>query len=217
MFYDIMRVIGIITGYPAQLLFFKKKIYYENERAKGRTFRGGALVVSNHFNPLDYVANVFVFFPRKLCVVASEDAFRNKLQSFGMKFWGGIQANRVTGNMSFIRESINEIKKGNLVQIFPEGHNTPDGKIHPFYPSYVLIPLHSKAPIIPVVTDGNYGLFKRTHIIVGEAIDLSEHIEGKRHTSEELHGLNDMVFNRVLELREELERRKNEEKRGKKN
>ena len=30
MFYDIMRTIGLILGYPLQLLFFKRKTYYEN-------------------------------------------------------------------------------------------------------------------------------------------------------------------------------------------
>ncbi len=214
MFYDIMRVIGIITGYPAQLLFFKKKIYYENERAKGRTFRGGALVVSNHFNPFDYVANVFVFFPRKLYVVASEDAFRNKLQSFGMKFFGGIQANRVTRSMSFVKESVRQIKKGKLVQIFPEGHNTPDGTIKPFYPSYILIALRAKSPIIPVVTDGNYGIFKRTHIIVGEKIELYEYLPDGEYTKEDILRLNDIVFDKVLKLRVELEDRKS--RKGKK-
>ena len=204
--YDIFRWIGVVTGYPFKWLYFKNKIYYETKNVPKRV-RGGALVISNHFNPLDYVLNVYVFFPRKLYIVASEHAFKNAFLRFGMKFWGGIQASRVTKNMHFVTESIREIKKGHLVQIFPEGHNTDDGTIKPFYSSYILIALKAKAPIVPVITDGNYGLFKRVHLMVGESIDLSAHITGPKATREDITRLNDMVYDKVLRLREELDRR----------
>ncbi len=202
--YDIFRWVGVISGYPIKWLFFKSKIYYESPKVPKR-IRGGALVISNHFNPLDYVYNVFLFFPRKLYVVASEDAFRNAFLRFGMKFCGGIQANRITKSMRFVTQSIREIKKGHLVQIFPEGHNTNDGTIKPFYSSYILIALKANAPIVPVITDGNYGLFKRVHLIIGESIDLSAHISGLKATREDITRLNDMVYTKVLELRKELD------------
>lgn len=206
MLYELFRWIGVITGYPFKWIYFKTKVYYENENAPRRV-RGGALVISNHFNPLDYVLNVFLFFPRKLYVVASEHAFKNAFLRFGMKFWGGIQADRVTKSMRFVSQSIKEIKKGHLVQIFPEGHNTDDGTIKPFYSSYIWIALQAKAPIIPVITDGNYGLFKRTHMIVGEAINLLGNAPAQRITSADLERHNEVVFAKVLELRRELDAR----------
>ena len=203
MVYEIFRWIGVITGYPFKWLFFKNKVYYESENAPKRV-KGGALIISNHFNPLDYVMNVFIFFPRKLYVVASEHAFKNAFLEFGMKFWGGIQANRVTKSMRFVSQSIKEIKNGHLVQIFPEGHNTDDGTIKAFYPSYILIALKADAPIIPVITDGNYGIFKRVHLIIGEAIDLNQYISSPKATKDDVTRLNDIVYEKVLQLREEL-------------
>ena len=213
MIYEIFRWIGVITGYPFRWLFFKDKIYYENERAKRRV-KGGALIISNHFNPLDYVMNVFLFFPRKLYVVASEHAFKNRLISFGMKFWGGIEANRVTRSMTFITQSIREIKKGHLVLIFPEGHNTDDGTIKAFYPSYILIAHKANAPIVPVVSDGNYGPLKRVHLIVGESIDLADYITAPKVNKEEIARLNDIIREKVLALRAELDRRIEADKKG---
>ena len=206
MIYEIFRWIGVITGYPFKWLFFKNKTYYESEKAPKRV-KGGALIISNHFNPLDYVLNVFLFFPRKLYVVASEHAFKNAFLRFGMKFWGGIQANRVTKSMRFVSQSIKEIKKGHLVQIFPEGHNTDDGTIKPFYPSYILIALKANAPIVPVITDGNYGIFKRVHIIIGEAINLSDYLSSEKASKEDITKLNDIVYKKVLDLRAELDLR----------
>lgn len=215
MLYEVFRWIGVIIGYPFKWLFFKNKVYYENERVTKRV-KGGALIISNHFNPLDYVLNVFVFFPRKLYVVASEIAFKNAFLRFGMKFLGGIQANRITRSMRFVSQSIREIEKGHLVQIFPEGHNTDDGTIKPFYPSYILIAYKANAPIIPVITDGNYGMFKRVHLIIGEAIDLSKYITSQKLTKDDIMQLNAVVYEKVLQLRRELDLRiEAERKKGK--
>lgn len=206
MIYEFFRWIGVIMGYPFKWLFFKNKTYYENDRAPRRV-KGGALIITNHFNPLDYVMNVFVFFPRKLYVVASEHAFKNAPLRFGMKFWGGIQANRVTKNMRFIIESARHIQAGHLVQIFPEGHNTDDGTIKAFYPSYILIAWKAKAPIVPVITDGNYGITKRVHLMVGEPIDLTDYLDAEKPSKEDVIRLNDMVRQKVLFLRQEIDRR----------
>ena len=204
--YEIGRCIGVITGYPFKWLFFKEKIYYENERVPKRV-KGGALIISNHFNPLDFVMGYFLFFPRKLYVVASEHAFKNALLRFGMKFWGGIEANRVTRSMRFVAQSIREIKKGHIVLIFPEGHNTDDGTIKAFYPSYIMIALRAGAPIVPYVSDGNYGLFKRLHIMMGEPIDLSQYLSSadEKPSKEEITRLNDIVRDKMLALRAELD------------
>ena len=205
--YEIFRWIGVISGLPAQWIYFKKKIYYEEGAVRARKIRSGALIICNHFCPLDYVMNVLTFFPRKLYVVASEDAFRTKGLVFGMKFWGGIKADRVTRSMSFVKESVRELKNGHLVMIFPEGHNTPDGTIKAFYPSYIVIALLAGVPIIPLAIDGNYGLTKRTHMIIGKPICLSDYLGGRKYTREDVDQLNDIVRQKVLDLRAELDRR----------
>ena len=209
MFYAICRIIGLITGYPIQLLLFKRKTYYEDKK-NTHLHRGGKLIISNHYNFLDYVLASFVVFPRKLNVVAGEVPFRVSIVRLGMKFFGAIQANRETKNMGFVDESAKIIRKGQLVQIFPEGRNTPDGKIHEFKKSYIVIAYRAGAPIVPVISDGNFGLFKRTHVIIGKEIDVSQFITSNRHTPtrEELDRANEYIHNKVLELREELERRK---------
>ena len=161
MVYDIFRWFGVINAYPVQLLFFKRKTYYEDKEDYRRHKKQGALIISNHYNVFDYIMNLFFVLPRKLNIVASEYSFRNKLISFGMRFFGGIKVDRFSKSLRFMDESIALIKKGKLVQIFPEGRNTPDGEIQDFKPTYIIIALRSDSVIIPIVTDGNYGFFRR--------------------------------------------------------
>lgn len=213
MFYEIFRIIGLVTGYPIQLLFFKRKTYYVDKK-NTHLLKGGKLIVSNHFGMLDYVLTSFVVFPRKLNVVASEMPFKSKLLRFGMKFFGAIEANRETKNMSFINKCADVLKRGQLVQIYPEGKNTPDGKIHEFKASYTLIAHRANVPIVLVITDGNYGLFKRTSVIVSEEIDVSKFMDVNSKTTkkEDRERLNNYIYTRALELRAELELLKNKKK-----
>ena len=215
MIYAIFRLIGLTLGYSLQLLFFKRKTYYEDKKST-RIMKGGKLIITNHFNMFDYVLTSFVVYPRKLNVVASEMPFANPFFRFGMKFFGAIQANRVTKNMKFMDECARVIaKKKQLVQIYPEARNTPDGKIHEFKHSYLVIAHRAGAPILPIITDGNYGLFKRASVIIGKEIDIKELITSDARTPsrEELAAANDYVYSKVLELREKLEELKLSKKR----
>ncbi len=207
MIYNFFRLLGLITGFPLQLLFFKRKTYYEDKKST-RVRLGGKLIISNHFNLFDYVLTCFIVFPRKLTAIASEHPFRNRFFRFGMKFFGAIEANRETKSMKFMDEAAAVIRKGGLVQIFPEGRNTPDGKIHSFKQSYLVIAHRAGCPILPIVTDGNYGLFRRTHVMIGKEIDVSAFFAGERPTREELSKANEAVRAKVLALREELEAKK---------
>ena len=213
-FYEFFRILGLLMGWPIQWLFFKKKVYYEDKK-NTRIRKGGKLIISNHFNLFDYGVNCFMVFPRKLFAVTSEHPFQNKFLRFGMKFFGTIQANRITGDMSFIDKSVELIQKNKLVQIFPEGRNTPDGQMHPFKPSYVMIAARANCKILPIITDGNYGIFKRVSVIVGKEIDLGE-LLGKDpadFTKEDIQLANELIYQKAQQLRQTLEQLK---QRGKK-
>lgn len=214
-FYEFFRILGVFVGYPLQLLFFKRKTYYENKK-KTKLRKGGKLIVCNHYNMFDYVLGCFIVFPRKLYAVAAEFAFKHSLTRFGMKFFGTVKVDRVSRSMSFINKSADLIKKGRLVQIFPEGHNTPDGNLHPFHPAYVLIAHRANAPIVPIVTDGNYGVFKRVRVYIGEEIRVADYIDPNKKTPSkaEILAVNEVVFHKVAELRAKIEEKKLEKKKS---
>ena len=101
------------------------------------------------------------------------------------------------------------LKKGGLVQIFPEGMERYDGQVGPFFQSYLVIAHRGSAPIIPIVTDGNYGFFKRTHILIGNEINVRDYIktESPIIPREELAAANEAIHARFLELKADLDAR----------
>ena len=214
MIYSFFRILGLILGYPVQLLFFKRRTFYEGKK-NPRAFKGGKLIISNHFNLFDYVLTCFIVFPRKLNAVASEHPFKSPIARFGMKFFGAVEADRETKNMRFMDKCSEIIKSGQLVIIYPEGRNTPDGKIHKFYHSYLVIAHRAGCPIIPMVTDGRYHPFKRTSVMIGEEIDVSKFFCADKRTPsrEDLCAANEYVYSKMLELQTLLETKKAERRR----
>ncbi len=206
LFYEFFRWLALITAWPAHLLFFKKKVYYEDKRAQSRFVKGAALVISNHYGVLDFFLTILLFPFRKLYVVLSEMPYkRNRFYGFGMRFFGGVRADRDVMSMHFIDESVEVLESGGLLQIYPEAHNTPDGQIQPFKPSYIMIALRAGVPILPVILDGNYGFFKRTRVMIGKKIDLADYCSSLNPTKEEITALNELVMAKVAELKRELD------------
>lgn len=210
---EIFRWLALLSAWPVQLLVFKRKTYYEDRRAQGRRVRGKALIVSNHFSVFDYMVNLFLFPFRKLYVVYWPQ--NSKRIRWGMKFFGGIVSDRDVMSLRFMDESVKTLEKGRVVQIYPEAYISEDGRMDEFKPSYVLIALRAEAPIIPVITDGQYGLFKRVHLIIGKPIDLWDYCTSEDPTKEEIMALNDIVYKKCLELQRELEARKQNKRRVK--
>lgn len=211
---ELMRWIVLITGFPIYALFFKTKIYYEDESRENRRIKGAALIVSNHYSGLDYMITMFHYFGRKVYVVMLEYIFKvSAFLRFSISIIGGIKADRDIMSMRFIDEAVSCLRRGKLVQIYPEAHNTTDGEIHDFKPSYVMIALRADVPIVPIAVDGNYGLFKKAHAIIGRSIKLSDYVNEAEPTREQIEELNSIVRNKVVELRETLRKKTEEDSR----
>lgn len=202
---EFFRWFGMITGWPVQLVWFTRKTYYEDRKRQGRIVKGGALIISNHYNVLDYICNVFLFPFRKLYVVFADFG---KWARWGMTFFGGIPVDRSSYHMPFVHKSVELLKNGKIVQIYPEARISRDGKMLPFKPSYIAIALRAGVPIIPVIIDGNYGIFKRAHVIVGVPIDLGGRCENPEHpTREELRIINEEIQEKCHRLKADLDAR----------
>jgi len=203
--YFICRWIGLLKGIVPGLILFKPKLYYEEPGKKPQKLKGGALVVSNHYAVFDYIVSILLFLPRFLRVVSAEFPYHNWFLTFGMNCFRGIKADRTVKSMRFVDESVSAIRSGDKVQIFPEGRNTDDGTIGPFAVPYLMIVSRSGKPIIPVVLDGNYGITKRVHMLIGNLIYPEDLHLPANPSAEELETANAFVRDRILRLKEMLD------------
>ena len=162
-----VKVTGIIPAY----VLFKPRIRRLGKRRLPKT----CILVSNHTSLFDFALYLLIFPLRTIRFLMAEVLFDNRrLLSWFLYSCGGIRVDRNAKDFSFVADAVEVIDKGGTVGIFPEGRLPVNGKPFPFTVSTAYIASHVDAPIIPVYTQGNYGLFKRANVVIGKPVYLSE-------------------------------------------
>ena len=203
-----------ITGWPVYWLMFRTKVYYEDKKVQSRKIKGGAIIISNHTSVYDFAVMLFLFPFRTLRYLMAELLFKKKGLGWFLRWLGGIEVDRDSFNFSFIAKTQTILDKGGVVGIFPEGRLPNEGEERPlpFKPSGAYIAYLSGAPVIPVYSNGSYFNKKRARVIIGKPIDVNELIDENLSEKENIEIINKEFRKRVLELRDELQRKTEERK-----
>ena len=192
-----------VTGCIPVALFFKPQVVL----APGarRQLPKGCILVSNHRSLLDFVLYLLVFPFRTVRFLTAEVLFnKNKAMPTLLYCLGCIRVDRDAKAFDFVSTAIEALDKGQTVGVFPEGRLPVGGKPFPFTVSTAFIATHANAPIVPVYTDGNYGLLKRTGVVIGQAFSLSEHCKEGLSEQEQLEQLTAVLRQKVYGLSEYL-------------
>ena len=196
-----------VTAYLPAILFFKPKVHYMDKTQQGKKLPKPCILMSNHTSLMDFVLYLILFPWRTIRFLMAEVLFRKgKLFSWFLRSLGGIYVDRDGMSFDFVGHSLEILEKGGTVGIFPQGRLPVGGKPFPFKPSISYIAMRCDAPIIPVYTDGNYGLFKRTHVMIGTPITIPP-VEEKDLTKENYARLTAYLQEKENELQRELEKR----------
>lgn len=198
-----------LSGLPAQYVFFKKKIYTEDNKKEYRKIKGPALIISNHTSVYDYPLIMYTFFSRNIRTLISESMYEHsRALNRLLNHLGGIKVDRKSYNFNFLTTMSNCLKKKQVGLIFPESrlHTKDDPKgLLPFAPSYVYLALMNNVPIIPIYTNGIYGKLKkqnkdRARLIIGKPIIASSLIDKSKSEKENINYINNYVKEYIIKL-----------------
>ena len=171
---SIFRIFLLITGFIPFILFVKPKYFFVSAKAKQefRKNKEGVLLISNHTGIFDYYCFIYKYAFAYVHTFVAEVVYKNKWMKFLNDTMGNIRIDRtINQNMTAFQSAIDYLRKGKKVLIFPEGKiEAKKGNIEEFTNSFAFLSLKTGKPIIPFYIDGNYGLFKRPTITVGEKI-----------------------------------------------
>ncbi len=120
---------------------------------------GPVLLVSNHQSNLDPVL-VGLACPRQLKYLARQGLFFWPF-SMWIRSLGAVPIDRERGAIGGIRTTLELLKNGNSVVVFPEGSRTPDGNMHPLLNGFCLLARRSRATIVPVAIRGAFNALPR--------------------------------------------------------
>ncbi len=202
------------TAYPVEMMVFRTKIYYEDKAVQSRKIKGSAIIASNHTSVYDFAQIMQVFVGRHLHCLMADILYRKKLMRWFLKELDGIKISREGKNFSFVEKSVDILKNGGVIEIYPEARIPEPNEQTPleFKPSAAYIAILSGAPIIPVYTDGNYFGKGRAHVMIGKPIYPKDIIDEKLEMSENIKKLTERIRNKVIELRDETNRKKEQKK-----
>lgn len=141
-----------------------------NKKKMPKRKDGAYILTCNHLSNFDPVL-VDIKFGRKFFYLAKKELFNNKFFGWVMRKIGAIKIDRGTTDVSAFKASMQTLKNGKPLAIFPEGtRNKGEETADMLEAKSGAIVFASKAgvPIVPIVIHRRPKLFRANKIIVGD-------------------------------------------------
>lgn len=188
---------------PLLLMFRMKRLTPTGEVYKNR-IRGGAIVAANHTSFADPFLVGVAFWYRRLFFLAAEVVMKGKLRTWLLKGVGAIRIDRNCADIEAIRRSVDVLKRGHLLAIFPQGQLSAEQEIQSVKSGAVLIALQAGVPIVPMYICPKEKWYSRRKVVVGQALNPKDYIEKKFPSTADI----DRVAQKLVEAMNECKPQK---------
>jgi 1-acyl-sn-glycerol-3-phosphate acyltransferase len=122
--------------------------------------RGPVLLIGNHQSYLDIPALASAA-GRHVCFVARDSLAQSSFLAFIMRQSGAVLIKPGTPDRAALEESIEHLRRGDAVAIFPEGTRSVDGAVGEFRSGALLVARRTGCPIVPVGIRGTIDVLSR--------------------------------------------------------
>lgn len=184
---------------PVRLFLFRYKLH--GNRKVGL---GAYIYVGNHYSIWDpFVPSMTT--REGVHYIVKQPLMEAPFLGYFVRRVGCIGAMRDGSDVRSIMDSVKILRNGEKIAIFPEGtrNKISDEEFLPFHGGAALLAIKTKTPIIPFVICTRPRVFHRTHVVIGEPMELSEYYDRKL-TAKEYEDADEKLKNKLYELRTEF-------------
>ncbi len=170
-FYRVIRkIIRPITNFLWPVTIINKNKFDE----------GKGIYVCNHFSLLDPVPFVTELFDYDFNALMKEESIHIPVLGKILLKIGVIPIQREEADLRAIKKCMSVLKNDGPLIVFPEGTRNKSGsrEMLDFKDGVSMFALKTKSPIIPMVYYRPIKTFRRTYLLIGDPIDLSEYYDG---------------------------------------
>lgn len=198
------RCLHILVGWFVRIIFNIKVVGRKNEPSKTE---GPFIVCANHISASDPVAIGVSLRHHQPHYLAKAQLFKTKIGAWLFRNLGCVPVNRSGNDVGALKTTINLIKEGKSIGIFPqgtrqEGKNPRDTKIKG---GAGMICAYSGASVLPIyihTKDNTSKLFRRKTLIIGKLITREE-LAYVPHKVGEYDRISKLIFDRICDIGEE--------------
>ncbi len=193
--------------YPIHWLIFPFRLHGHKKVGPG-----ACIYVSNHYCLWD------VFYPAHTTwegvhFLAKEPILHAPVLGYFARRVGVIGAMRDGSDVRTIMDSMKVLKNGEKISLFPEGtrNKKSDEEFLPFHGGAAMLAIKTKTPIVPMVICNRPKVFRMTHVVVGEPIELTEYYGKKLSAEDYAHAdekLAELLYGMRAQFRAQRGRRK---------
>jgi len=142
---------------------------------------GGVLLVANHQSFLDPVL-IAVQLDRPVSFLAKSELFENRYLKWLITNLHAFPVRQGKGDVRAIKETVERLQEGHVLNVYPEGHRTEDGELGVVQPGIALMIRKAGVPIVPVAIIGSFNSWPRSvklpraghvRVLYGPPIDVS--------------------------------------------
>ena len=168
------------------LLWYRMKRLTPSGKAYKAFIQGGAILAANHTSFADpFLLGVTVWY-RRMFFLAAEVVMKGKFRSWLLKGVGAIKIDRNGTDIEAVRKSVELLKLGHLLAIFPQGGISKDDQIQGLKSGVVLIALQAGVPIIPIHICPKKHWYARRMVVIGDPLDPKSYIQKKFPTTADI-------------------------------
>ena len=140
---------------------------------------GGFVVCANHVSATDPITVCYGFRKHQVRYMAKKELFSIPILSSLIRVLGAFPVDRGGTDVGAIRRSVEMVKEGKCMGIFPQGHRYPvvDPRTTKTKNGAALIAVRAEADIMPVYImrkNNKFKLFRKTYVIIGERIPFAD-------------------------------------------
>jgi 1-acyl-sn-glycerol-3-phosphate acyltransferase len=159
------------------------------------------MICANHISNLDPPL-VGCAMQRKIHFMAKEELFKIPILAPIIRTLGAFPVKRGGGDHQALKTSIQLLKNGQVLGIFPEGTRSKTGELGKAHSGAALIALKANSPVVPVAIIGSYRLFRSIKVIFGKPIDVTPYTQGKIGT-EQASALTECIMVQIRQMIEQ--------------
>ena len=170
--------------------------------------RGGAIIAANHYDFADPLVLFITFWYRRVFFLAGELVMDGSLKSKLLAGLGAIKIDRNIADMEAIRRSVELLKEGHVLGVFPQGQLTKTQEVSTIKQGAVLMALQAGVPIIPMYIEPQPKWYRGRDVVIGEPIDPKALCTKKIPSTADIQKITDILaaeMNRCIPQKEKIQ------------